>query len=208
MTGREEPHAGDPQQAAGAPGGGHAQHLVRVVRARRHAAVNRLQIALGWLQLGRPERATAALAEWCRQLEWEGVVLRQWPVETAALYLTWRALCEEAGIEVAWRAPQVQGPRAVVPGAGPRRPAAQPAGQALTSPGRAAAAPGRVAAELEAARQAALAAPGRRIWLHWDGLEGRLRWGLEGGDAGAATAAGQEAAGGPGGLEDAGSTAG
>lgn len=158
---------------------GHSQ-LVRVVRAWRHGTVNRLQVALGWLQLGRPERAATALAEWCRQLEWEGAVLRHWPGETAAFYLAWRAHCEEAGVEVVWRAPLVQGPAArAAPGSGapgrPVRPAGGLSRASVRPPGTAAVVP-----VLEAAREAARRAPGQRIWLRWDGLEGRLLWGLEG----------------------------
>ena len=100
MTERDVPEA-----APGEPGEGAAEGLVRVVRAWRHGAVNRLQVALGWLQMGRPERAAEALDRWCRQLQWEGAALRQWPPEVAALYLIWRARCEEAGIEVTWQPP-------------------------------------------------------------------------------------------------------
>ncbi|QIA27964.1 hypothetical protein DYI95_010980 [Thermaerobacter sp. PB12/4term] len=169
--------------------------LVSVVRAWRHGAVNRLQVALGWLQLGRPEQAATALAEWCRQLEWEGAALRCWPVEAASFYLVWRARCEEMGLEVAWRAP--------VPGSAPGaaagrarggrglgRPAASDASSSPEStppgPGQGNAA-AAVGPALEAALEAARREPGRRIWLQWDGRDGRLRWGLEGGGPPAAT---------------------
>ncbi|ADU52283.1 hypothetical protein Tmar_2203 [Thermaerobacter marianensis DSM 12885] len=159
MVARDEPAAG-------------AARLVEVVRAWRHGAVNRLQVALGWLQLGRPERAAAALADWCRQLEWEGAALRHWPPEAAAFYLTWRARCEAAGLEVVWRPPG--GPAGGPDPARGRAGAGGPAGR-WNGPDAA-----RLAAVLEAAREAARQVPGQRIWLQWDGPGASLVAGLEG----------------------------
>ena len=147
--------------------------LVRVVRARRHGAVNRLQVALGWLQLGRPERAASALAEWCRQLEWEGAALRHWPEEAAAAYLCWRAACEEAGLEVTWRPPASSGPVA-----GSR--AGPAAARALNGPGRYGPdGAARIVATLEEARRQAEARGARRLWLAWDPAAGQLHWAAE-----------------------------
>lgn len=149
--------SGEPASRPAQAAGGEVA-LVRVVRARRHAAVNRLQVAMGWLQLGRSDRAAEALAGWCRQLEVEGALLRRWPPEAAATYLQWLAECEEAGVEVVWRA-------APVPGGGMGTPAAVPGSESLRR-------------ELEAARDAALASGARRLELAWE--EGRgLVWQVE-----------------------------
>lgn len=163
--------AGRAAHAAGAEAA-----LVRVVRARRHAAVNRLQVAMGWLQLGRADRAAEALVGWCRQLEAEGALLRRWPPDTAAAYLRWLAECEEAGLEVVWRTPPVPAERAAVPAHAPPRPEA-------------------LRRELDAAREAALARGATRVVLAWEGERG-LCWQVEpprpgdGGDAGTPVAAG------------------
>ncbi|HEY8552475.1 MAG TPA: Spo0B domain-containing protein [Thermaerobacter sp.] len=167
MCKRDEPGA-----ELGDAGYGDADRLVRVVRAWRHGAVNRLQVALGWLQMGRPERAAETLGRWCRQLQWEGAALRQWPPEAAALYLIWRARCEEAGLDVTWHPPI--------------RPPSVPAALAPADPGARGSPPepdpgivGQLAAALEAAWEAGRSAPGSPIWLRWDGSAGMLRWGLE-----------------------------
>lgn len=161
---------GGPAGRAAHAAGGEVS-LIRVVRARRHVAVNRLQVALGWLQLGRADRAAEALAGWCRQLEVEGALLRRWPPAETAAYLCWLAECEEAGLEVVWR--RAPGPRA---GTAP---------PAVAAPG-----PEGLRRELEAARSTALASGACRVVLDWE--EGRgLQWQVEppragaGGNAGA-----------------------
>lgn len=166
---------GGPAGRAAHAAGGEAA-LVRVVRARRHAAANRLQVALGWLQLGRTDRAAETLAGWCRQLEAEGVLLRRWPPDTAAAYLRWLAECEEAGLEVVWRTSPVPAGSAAVP--------------ADALPG-----PEVLQRELDAARGAALARGAARVVLAWEADRG-LCWQVEpprpgdGGDAGTPVAAG------------------
>lgn len=133
------------------------ESLAQIVRARRHADMNRLQVVLGWLQMGRTERASTILAEWGRQLQWEGATLRQWPTEAAVAYYAWRAACEAAGIDVAWQpvATREEGARA---GETAR---AQPA---------------VIRTALADAWREARASGAHQIRLAWDPGAGRLHW--------------------------------
>lgn len=76
--------------------------LVEALRHQRHRFQNHLQVISGWLQLGKPERASAYLATLRQSREQEGRLFGLADWRLLALLLGKHAMAEANGVEVIW----------------------------------------------------------------------------------------------------------
>lgn len=80
-----------------------AEQTVSMLRSQRHSMMNHLQVILGWLQLGRPERARQYLETLASRMAGEGEAIRQAPAATALVMLTLGLEAETHGVQLDWR---------------------------------------------------------------------------------------------------------
>ncbi len=79
------------------------------VRSQMHEFANQLQVALGWLQLGRAEEARRALQDTAAWLAAGERLLSVLPAEWACLLLVADAKARRRGMELSWKLPELGG---------------------------------------------------------------------------------------------------
>lgn len=75
---------------------------IRLVRQRRHRLANRLQLVVGWFQLGSYNNGHEALAQLLAEEASESRWFRDMPSRWVYLFLRWDGLAEERGMVIKW----------------------------------------------------------------------------------------------------------
>lgn len=78
------------------------QELVDALRHQRHSFMNHLQVVAGWLQLNKPERATAYLQAVRHSSEREGQLFKLADWQLLTVLLQKHALAEASETEAVW----------------------------------------------------------------------------------------------------------
>lgn len=80
-----------------------ATQSLYLMRRQRHAFLNHLQVISGWLQLGRPERASQYLEMVAARMNSEAESIRQAPALLGLLMLELGLEAETRGARLEWR---------------------------------------------------------------------------------------------------------